>query len=231
MAEELAFLQELERVDETLQAAAAELDELGAEVERVRLVAAELEAFQAQLPVARERLEAERAEAARQAADALRAGDEAEASLQAADRGRSEEAAAGARRAVVRTRDAQRMAERRVAELGEGAAKLAGAAAGAIREAAELEEQARELATAFGEHSRLTEQATSDPAPGLAAVVEWGRAARAALFVARGGLNSEREAVIRQANELGSVLLGEPVFAVRPAVVRRRVEERAALQP
>jgi chromosome segregation ATPase len=229
--EVLAFLRELEDMDETLSAAEADLDELAAEVERVRLRAAELDEFLARVPVEQERLEAERPEAERQAAHALQARDKAEESLAVAEQGRSDEAVAEARRALVRTRDALRMADRRVSELAEEAAKLEGAAADAIREAAELEARARQLAAAFREHSRLTEQAASGPPPGLAGVVEWGSAARAALFVARGGLGSEREAVIRQANELGSVLLGEPLLATRPATVRRRIEEFEELRP
>ncbi len=48
--EALAFLRELEAADEALSAAEAELAELGAEVERVRLRAAELEEFLSRLP-------------------------------------------------------------------------------------------------------------------------------------------------------------------------------------
>jgi chromosome segregation ATPase len=180
----LAFLRELERSDETLREAVAEVDDLAAEVERVRLRAAELGAFLARPP---------------------------------------------AGRGLVRTRDALRMAERRVAEVDEEAAKLRAAAADATREAAELEARARQLAAGLRKDPRLAEIA-SDPAPGLAGVVEWGSAARAALLVARGGLKAEREALIRQANELGSVLLGEPLLAATPATVRRRVEELSALQ-
>jgi chromosome segregation ATPase len=225
----LAFLRELERSDETLREAVAEIDDLAAEVERVRLRAAELGAFLARLPAGRDRLEAERAEAAQQAAHALRAKGEAEESLDDAARRRSEEAADEARRGFVRTRDALRMTERRVAEVDEEAAKLKAAAADATREAAELEARARQLAAGFRKDPRLAEIA-SDPAPGLAGVVEWGSGARAALIVARGGLKAEREALIRQANELGSVLLGEPLLAATPATVRRRVEELSMLQ-
>ena len=225
MSEEvLAFLRELEDTDETLSAAEADLDDLAAEVERVRLRASGLGEFLARVPVDQERLEAQRAQAERQAAHALQAREKAEESQGVAELGRSEDAVAETRRAVVRTRDALRMVDRRVAELDEEAAELEGAAADAIHEAAELEARARRLAASFREHPRLIEQAASPP-PGLAGVVEWGSAARAALFVARGGLGSEREAVIRQANELGSVLLGEPLLATRPATVRRRVEE------
>jgi DNA repair exonuclease SbcCD ATPase subunit len=229
--EVLAFLRELEDMDETLSAAEADLDELAVEVERVRLRAAELDEFLARVPVEQERLEAERTEAERQVAQALQARDKAEESLAVAEQGRSDEAVAEARRALVRTRDALRMADRRASELDDEAAKLEGAAADSIREAAELEARVHQLAATFREHSRLTEQAASGPPPGLARVVEWGSAARAALFVARGGLGSEREAVIRQANELGSVLLGEPLLATRPATVRRRVEELEELRP
>jgi chromosome segregation ATPase len=224
----LAFLRKLEGTDLTLSAAEAELGELAAEVERVRLHAAELDDLLARLPSERERLHAERAEAERQAAHALGARDEAEELFAVAERGRSEEAVAEARRAVVRTRDALRMADRHVSELDEEAAKLEGDAADAIRQVAALEARARHLASEFRHHSRLAEQAASGPGPGLEGVIEWGSAARAALFVARGGLSSEREAVIRQANELGSVLLGEPLLAARPAAVVRRVEELTA---
>jgi chromosome segregation ATPase len=224
----LAFLRKLEGTDATLSAAEAALAELAAEVERVRLHAAEVDEFLARLPSERQRLQAERAKADPQAAHALRTSDGAEELFAVAERGRSEEGVAEARRAVIRTRDALRMAERHVSVLDEEAAELESAAAEAIREVAELEGRAHNLAAAFGEHSRLAEQAASEPGPGLGGVVEWGSAARAALFVARGGLSSEREAVIRQANELGSVLLGEPLLAARPAAVVRRVEELKA---
>ena len=226
--EALAFLRELEVADETLSAAEADLAEFGAEVERVRLRAAELDEFVSRLPGERERLQAERGAAEQQAARALRAKDEAGESRADAQHGRSAEAVAERQRAVIRTRDALRMADRRVSELGEESAKLEDAAADAIREASELETRMRRLAAEFHEHPRLTEHGTSDPLPGLSGIVEWGSAARAALFVARGGLSSEREAVIRQANELGSVLLGEPLLSAKSATVLRRVEELKA---
>ena len=57
------------------------------------------------------------------------------------------------------------MADRHVSELGEESAKLEGAAADAIREAAELEARVRRLAAAFHEHPRLTEHGRIRPAP------------------------------------------------------------------
>ena len=50
--------------------------------------------------------------------------------------------------------------------------------------------------------------------------------ARAALLVARSSLASQRDAVIRQANELGSLVLGEPLAARSPADVARLLADR-----
>ena len=71
---------------------------------------------------------------------------------------------------------------------------------------------------------RLAEAAGHAPGPGLVGVIEWASGARAALFVARTAVATEREALIRQANELGSVILGEPLYAASPMVVAATVE-------
>jgi hypothetical protein len=55
-------------------------------------------------------------------------------------------------------------------------------------------------------------------------VAEWGTRARAALLVARGQVAAERDAVVRQAAELGALLLGEALPATSAAGVARRVE-------
>jgi hypothetical protein len=55
-------------------------------------------------------------------------------------------------------------------------------------------------------------------------VAEWGTRARAALLVARSQLASERDAVVRQANELGASVLGEPLPALSAGEIARRVE-------
>jgi hypothetical protein len=70
---------------------------------------------------------------------------------------------------------------------------------------------------------RLAPEAARPPAPGLDGVVAWGGRARAALLLVRAGLAAEREAVVREANELGSSLLGEPLGATTVARVRERV--------
>ncbi|MDQ3857803.1 MAG: hypothetical protein M3327_05050, partial [Actinomycetota bacterium] len=70
----------------------------------------------------------------------------------------------------------------------------------------------------------LGSAAGAEAGPTLADVARWATEARAALFVARGRLAAEREALIRQANELGTVVLGEPLASQSAALVARRVE-------
>jgi hypothetical protein len=69
----------------------------------------------------------------------------------------------------------------------------------------------------------VAEGAGVAPAAGLRPVREWTREARAAIFVARGSLARERETIVRQANELGTAVLGEPVTALTVAAVTERV--------
>ena len=72
---------------------------------------------------------------------------------------------------------------------------------------------------------RLTGEAVADPGSGPGGVAEWGTRARAALLVARSQLVTERDAVVRQANELGTALLGEALPPLGTAAVARRVEQ------
>jgi hypothetical protein len=62
----------------------------------------------------------------------------------------------------------------------------------------------------------------------LGDVLDWAARAHAAILVARSGLDVERERIFREANELGSSVLGEPLQAANVSLVRRRVEERLA---
>jgi hypothetical protein len=47
----------------------------------------------------------------------------------------------------------------------------------------------------------------------------------AALFVVKGGLETERERVVREAGELGAAVLEEPPVGASVSLVRRRVED------
>lgn len=220
----LAFIRELEQADEVVAAVLTELDELYAACEGVRKRALELEAFFVRLP-------AEHAAAARGGEEARAGLDESRAAAgRAADEVRAAEAAgdderlAAARRFHVRARDAVHSGERLLREAEEHSARLEAQADAAGDEAQVLARRARELAAALAERPRLAAEAGAPPEEGLVGIAEWGTRARAALLVARGQLAGEREAVVRQANELGALVLGEPLTATSAAGVVRRVE-------
>ena len=98
----------------------------------------------------------------------------------------------------------------RAEELRAAAVELASAAAAAARE--------------LGEAPRV--RLTAEPGEEPADVLEWAARAHAAILVARSGLESERDRIFREANELGSSVLGEPLQSTNVTLVRRRVEER-----
>jgi chromosome segregation ATPase len=220
----LAFIRELEQADEAVAALLAELDELYEACEAVRGRALELETFYARLP-------AERAAAARAAEEARAAAGESRAAaeraaeeLRAAEASGEGERLAAARRFDVRARDTVRTIERRLREAEQEAERLEGRADAAGEEAKELARRARRLAAALAERPRLAAESGAPPEEGLAGIAEWGTRARAALLVARGQLAADRDAVVRQANELGALVLGEPLTATSAAGVVQRVE-------
>jgi chromosome segregation ATPase len=221
----LAFLHELERADEAVAAVLGELDDLARATEDVRMRALELEAFRVRLPAERARIDAELTAAEREAAEAKDALARAENDLSAAEQARDGERIAATRRGVVRARDTLRMAVRRATEAREQRQRLNRDADEAEREAVALEERAGGIAAALRERPQLAEHAGGAPSPGLAGVSDWASRARAALFVVRASLAREREAVIRQANELGALVLGEPLTSLSAALVARRVEQ------
>ena len=219
----LAFIHELERADEEVSAVLDELDELARESEAVRARAIELNEFLGQLPAERETVAAVLAQAELDLAHGRKSLEVAERELASAEREGSPERVASARRVHTRARDALRMAERRATEARDDAARLEAEAEASEREAPALEARAGELAAVLRNRPRLAERAGAEPR-GLDGVAEWGSEARAALFVARGGLAAERDALVRQANELGALVLGEPLTSSSAAVVARRVE-------
>ena len=221
----LEFLRELERADDAVAAVLAELDELARETERTGERAVALAAFFETLPAERARLAAEVGEHEREAELARRALARAEEELTAAERRSDRERVLAARRDEVRARDALRMAERRAAERRGERDDLERTAERARAEAHELEVRARELASGLAERARLADDAGAPPEPGLGGVSAWATQARAALFVARGALARDRDSLIRQANELGALVLGEPLTAASASLVARRVEK------
>ena len=220
----VALLRELELADADLAASLAEHDNLAEHVENVRQRALELEAFLARLPEERARVRTSVDEARREEADARQALAAAESASTTAEAGADPARLRAARHALQTAQDLHHLAERRLADAREEAAALEQLAAASSRTEEQLQASARGLATALRGRPRVAEAASAPPPPGLAGVREWAGTARAALFVSRGGLARERETVVRQANELGAAMLGEPLVAVSAAAVARRVE-------
>ena len=208
-----AYLHELKRIDDGLAGSLAELDALGGQVDALARRAEEIEVFLARLPDERERrheavetAELEQTAAAEQLA-------RAELALAAATTKRDGEKLSAARRDEVHARDLHAVACRRLEEALAERTALDREAQALETEVPELEASAARLADALRGRERVAEEAGLEPAPGLAGIREWGQAARAALFVARGSIAPEREALVRQANELVSAMLGESVVA------------------
>lgn len=88
---------------------------------------------------------------------------------------------------------------------------------------AELEREAVDLPQ---ELQQLERRARALPgAPQLAGgLVDWASRAHAEAFVAGRQIDAERERIIREANELASLLLGEPTHGATPAQALTRVE-------
>lgn len=125
----------------------------------------------------------------------------------------------------VRARDRLSVAERRVAEAESDAEALELLGRRLDELALKLQVEAKSLAEELGSRPRIADEAGAEPAPGLDGLLAWAETARAALLVARSQAMVERDAVIRQANELGSATLGESLGSAGVAVVAQRVEQ------
>ncbi len=206
LMDQLAVLHELEEADQELSADACERSTSSRA--RCRRSARGRPMLSERLA----RLPAERAAVATARADAER-------DIEARRKEHEEVLAAGyrdeaeARREQTRAADLLHSAERRLEAATAEEARLAEEEETAAREARELGERAVGL--------------EADPPAGdsLDELAAWATETRAALFVRRAQVAAQREAAIRQANELGSALLGESLVAQSAALVARRVEE------
>jgi chromosome segregation ATPase len=222
----LLLARELEARDERLAAAIAEVGALQRSAEDVRERALAVEEFLERLPLERETAETALGDAQNEAHARSRALADAEDELARAEQSADRERVAAARRELVRAGDAAASAERKLARAREALEELARRAESLRAEAPRLAERARGLAGELARLPRISGQATAEPAPGLEGTVEWGSRARAALLVVRSGLDTERERVVREANELAASALGEPVAATSVSLVRERIERR-----
>jgi hypothetical protein len=223
-------LHELVRADEQHAATLAELDALAARVDEAGAGAGHVAALLERAPAEGERLGAEVEEAERDVAERAGALRDAEAELERVAGGRDREREQAARREVVRARDALSMGEKRLESARKAVSEHERRVEEARRQAPELERQAARLADELCGRPRLAPDAGRAPAPGLAGVTAWASSARAALAVARGGAAAERDAIVRQANELASAVLGEPQAAASAAAVAARAERALAAE-
>jgi hypothetical protein len=219
----LAFAAELEQRDAALAARIAHLGELGRRVDEIRAKAEQLGRFLERLPLDRKQLETALADAERDREAARTALDEAR---RAVKRARGESAAATARRHEAHAASDVRTTEDRRGRLVARREELEREADAAAAGSQSLAAHSRELAAELEAAPRVA--GPEPPASGLDALADWGSRAHAAVFGARSGLETERERVVREANELAASVLGEPLYTTSVAVVRERLEERLA---
>ena len=135
--------------------------------------------------------------------------------MELADAERRLEEVAGSRRPATRRRAEAEQAVRRTSSCGNGRRRRVGSDAGARRGAVADRSRSRprrqgspsRLRRSPGEVSevpRLSDSGRSAPGTSLAEIDEWGARAHAALFVVRGGLESEREKVVLEAHALAA---------------------------
>jgi len=206
----LADLRALAERDEDLARQAARLHELDAEVAAIRHRAGAIATFFRMYGAEEAQ---RRSETAAADAELSQRRDELTSAEEAFGRAPDEVARAHAERSVERARDHVVVAEARVARAKAAETELEGEAAAAQSELPTLDARARAV--------------EGVPAP-AGDLDEWASRAHAALFVAAGQLDGQRERVIREANELASMLLGEATFGSTATQALARAEERFA---
>ncbi|HET7138334.1 MAG TPA: hypothetical protein VFI04_08250 [Gaiellaceae bacterium] len=207
-----ADLEELARRDDELAVGAARLRELDEQVGSLRSRAEALDTFFATY---REE-ESRRHEAVTAAETELT---RRRAELAAVEReltaARDTEARERAERARQRARDHVTVAESMLERARSDGDELERDASTNSQEIPELEARARAVAAQVD---------VVPPTPtGVRELVDWASRAHAALFVAVGQLDAERDRVIREANELATMLLGEPTYGSTVSQLAQRV--------
>jgi len=215
----LAYVRELERRDDAI---AESLETLGSLRGRTRAIGAEasrlaavLERFPHERDAAAHALQRAQAEVERSRAALA----EAEEQLRKGRRDRE------GRQAAVES--AQRAAERAAEELASARAHATAvddALQSAERESDMVVAAALALAHEVAGAPRLGSRKPDAPQPELEGVSHWASRADGALLLARSGLDDEREAVVREANELAASVLGEQPAQTGVRRIREQVE-------
>ena len=206
----LSELRDLARRDAELATRAAELRGRDGEVNGLRRRAEAIDAFFATFAEEDARRSAAVAAAAAELANRHAELEQAEAALAQV---RDDDARIHAQRAVDRARDHIAVAKKSLA-------RAEGAAAELEREAVELPDELAEI-----------EERSDAGVQGARALIDWASRRHAELFVAAGQIDTQRERVIREANELASMLLGEQTFGATVAQALARVESYCTSSP
>jgi hypothetical protein len=196
-----------------LGARAGERHDAEAEVAAIRARAEAIAAFFAAYPEQDEHLRSAVAEA--RAELAVRE-DECREAQAEVDGARDDDARALAKHALQRAGDHLVVAGAAVERALAAHEALDREASELPRELDQLEERARLVAAAIVD--------VPSPGEGPTALADWASRAHAALFVASGSVDTQRERVIREANELATAILGEPTYGSTVAQARARVE-------
>lgn len=222
----LDLARELQHRDD---AAAAEIDVIAGlirEADRVRDRAAAVLEELSLLPGELARNDEAEREAGRRVEAAGRELAEAETRAEEAARARrgGEEARAQAHRELTRAREQLADARTAMRRLTERRQELVDTERALRAEADGLAVVARGIADEIRDTPRVSESGRKLPGPGLTGLVEWGARVHAALFVVRGGLESERDRIVVEASTLAASVLGEQAAGTNVALVRRRLE-------
>ncbi len=206
-------LRRLAALDAELAESASALRELDGRVTAIRGRTGAIDAFFAAYPEEK----AHRAAELKDAEDELsRRRDELAEAQRTLAEAREDEARIHAEHAVARALDHIAVAENRLARARSSYDELERDAAALPRELEELEAGAR---------------AIPDVSPFGGSLVDWASHAHAELFVAAGQVDVQRERVLREANELASMLLGEPTYGATVAQALARVEAHWTSSP
>jgi chromosome segregation ATPase len=205
-ARDRVFAGEIEQVEELRRRAAA----VGERADVIRR-------FLEELPELRTGLEHQIVHLERELTERELARDEAEAALAQAD----EEDRAMARRTAVRARDAAAVTTRELEQARTQLVKLDVEAKELLEELERLQRDAEELTRGIHEAPEISRGTVPEPGDSAEALIEWASRARAALLLARSALETQRERVVREANELAAAALGDAGATSVAGVVER----------
>ncbi len=226
----LQLTADLERRDATLAVEIATVAELAGRAEAVGATATGLDDLRARVPDQLAAAEVAQAEQHERHADAQAALAQAEKRVAAIERERRprDDARAHALRDLLHAREMLADADAGTDRLRKLRADLGADETSARVGASALVLEAEDVADRLAAVPSVSDSGRSRPDATLPGLVAWAARVHASLLVVRGQLDGERELLVREANELGSSVVGEPLAGQSVDLVGRRI--RAALR-